>query len=210
MISLSSVFVGPPPTIVPPNVLAIADSGSTAHFCTATAAVINKRPASRPIGIANPNGSIMYSSHEAELDLPSLPLAARRVHIVPSLQSASLLSMGQLCDAGCTVTFDAKSVAVHLDDKCLLAGVRTPATGLWQLSLTTPSLSPSPLSPAPAPLFHHSYAAVTSATPAELVTFAATLFSPALSTLAAALKRGFLPQFFGLTIKLLRKHPPIP
>ena len=158
----------------------------------------------------------MYSSHEAELDLPSLPLAARRVHIVPALQTASLLSMGQLCDAGCTVTFDAKSVSVHLGTKCLLTGRRTPDTGLWHLSLNTPSLAPMPIAPAhipiapaPAPLLHHSYATVQSATPAELVAFAhATLYSPALSTLATALKRGFLPQFLGLTPKSLRKHPP--
>ena len=29
----------------------------------------------------------MYSTHEADMDLPSLPLEARRVHIVPALQS---------------------------------------------------------------------------------------------------------------------------
>jgi hypothetical protein len=77
----------------------------------------------------------MYSTHEAELDLPTLPLAARRVHIVPALKTASLLSMGQLCDAGCTVTFDATSVTVQLDDTQLLSGSRDLDTGLWHLSL---------------------------------------------------------------------------
>jgi hypothetical protein len=57
----------------------MADSGSTAHFCTVTASVINKRVTSWRLGIANPNGTNMYSTHEAELDTPSLPLAARRV-----------------------------------------------------------------------------------------------------------------------------------
>jgi hypothetical protein len=45
--------------------------------------------------------------------------------------------------------------------------------------------------------------------PAELVAFAhATLFSPALSALAAALAKGYLANFPGLTTKLLLKYPP--
>jgi hypothetical protein len=44
--------------------------------------------------------------------------------------------------------------------------------------------------------------------PADLVAFAhAALFSPALSTLAIALEKGFLTNFPGLTPALLRKHP---
>ena len=146
----------------------------------------------------------MYSTHEAELDLPTLPLAARRVHIVPALHTASLLSMGQLCDAGCTVTFDATTVQVHRNTALLLAGVRTPATGLWHLSLVAP-----PSTPCEPDLLHQSYSAVHSATPADLVAFAhASLFSPALSTLKLALERGYLPNFMGLTAKELSAHPP--
>jgi hypothetical protein len=112
--------------------------------------------------------------------------------------------MGQLCDAGCIVTFDATTVTVRLDDTVLMEGVRTPATGLWQLSLSQ-KIEPIPDSP----FLHQSFKAVQSATPAELVAFAhASLFSPALSTLDAALKRGFLPQFMGLTTKTLRTYPP--
>ncbi|KAI2488787.1 hypothetical protein MHU86_25841 [Fragilaria crotonensis] len=151
----------------------------------------------------------MYSTHEAELDIPRLPLAARRVHIVPALQTASLLSMGQLCDAGCIVTFDAKIVTVHLDDELILTGARTPTTGLWHLNLVAP-LDPHdmPVVDAP-PSLHNSFAAVHSATPAELVAFAhAALFSPAISTLRRALINGYLPHFMGLTAQTLAKHPP--
>ena len=45
--SSSTVLVGPP-TVIPPDSVAIAHSGSTAHLCTM-----------HPIGIANPNGTIM-------------------------------------------------------------------------------------------------------------------------------------------------------
>lgn len=146
----------------------------------------------------------MHSTHEAELDIPSLPIAARRVHIVPALHTTSILSMGQLCDAGCIVTFDATTVQVHRNTELLLTGIRTPATGLWHLSL----VAPTPTTSVP-DFLHQSYAAVQSATPAELVAFAhATLLSPALSTLKYALDLGFLPNFIGLTAKSLLKHPP--
>ena len=106
------------PTIGPPNLpstplhQAIANSGSTLHFCTIRAPVINKRPANPPIGIENVNGHIMYSTHEAELDIPNLPLAACHVHIVPDLSNFSLISIGQLCDSNCSVIFDRNMVTV--------------------------------------------------------------------------------------------------
>ena len=157
----------------------------------------------------------MYSTHEAELDLPSLPPSARRVHIVPALSTSSLLSMGQLCDAGCVVTFDATTVVVTLDGDRILDGVRTPTTGLWNLSIVQSTLSPPPLETAmppvsyEPPLLHQSFAALHSATPSELVAFAhATLFSPAISTLKKALDRGFLPNFPGITATTLKKYPP--
>lgn len=108
---------------------------------------------------------------EGELDIPALPLAARRDHIVPALTTASLLSMGQLCDSGRQqVTFDASSVRVILHDQLIMAGAHTPATGLWHQSLVTPS-SPDEIAmplPAASSLLHHSFAAVISARPAKI------------------------------------------
>ena len=78
--------------------------------------------------------SCSNSTHEAELDIPNLPLAARLVHIVPAPTTASLLSKWQLYDAGCQVTFDAVSVRVLLDNVVILRGDRTPATDVYHLS----------------------------------------------------------------------------
>ena len=204
--SNSNSTLGPPAHTNTNNHLAIADTGSTANFGTIDAPVLNKRPTLNPITIHNPNGSVMMSTHEAELDLPMLPPAARHIHIVPDLASSSLLSIGQLCDAGCYVAFNATTVTVSHNDTIVLTGHRTPATRLWHLTLPTPLPAPAP-SPTPAPASAH--AAIGSATPAELVAFAhAALFSPALSTLKRALDKGFLTNFPGLTPTLLRKHPP--
>jgi hypothetical protein len=180
-------LIGPPNTLVSSCLSAlIADTGSTAHFCTIDTPVINQRIAKHPISIRNPNGSVMQSTHTAELDLPHLPFLARQVHIVPALAHHSLISIGQLCDAGCDVTFDATTVTVHFENKTVLTGTRTKATKLWHLQVPSPSN-------------HQANGAVGSATPAQQVAFAhATLFSPALSTLESALLREYLTNFPGL------------
>jgi hypothetical protein len=107
--------------------------------------VHNKRIASAPIAICNPNGEVMYSTHTAELHIPGLPFAARQVHIVPSLSSQSLLSIGQFCDAGCKVSFDVNSVTVSHNNEVLLTGQRTALTRLWHLDIpsTLPEATPS-------------------------------------------------------------------
>jgi len=192
------ISTGPPITSI------IADTGSTAHFGTTTLPVVNKQPATHPIAIHNPNGTIMYSTHTAELDIPHLPPAARQVHIVPDLASHTLLSIGQLCDAGCDVTFNATAVTVTYLNRLILQGTRTANTRLWHFDLPHPGPPP--------PLHMHEHQAMSalgSATPAELVAFAhAALFSPAPSTLAIALKKGFVQYFPGLTEKTLAKYPP--
>jgi hypothetical protein len=143
----------------------------------------------------------MHSTHEAELDIPGLPLAARKVHIVPDLASHSLLSIGQLCDAGCDVTFTTTDAIIRYQLKTVLQGHRTPATGLWHLDISS---NPAPL------VMEAAHASIGTASPADLVAFAhGALFSPTLSTLGAALTKGFITNFPGLTVTTLRKHPPV-
>ena len=118
------------PTI--PEEQLLADTGTTANFVSILYPVINKRIATNPIAIRNPNGSIMHSTHIAELDLPTLPLAARQCHIVPALANHSLLSVGQLCDAGCSIELDATTLTVTHKNTVVLTGTRTAQTRLWQ------------------------------------------------------------------------------
>jgi hypothetical protein len=146
----------------------------------------------------------MYSTHITKLYIPHLPAAACQVHIVPDLASHTLLSIRQLCNAGSDVTFNPNGVIVTYQDCLILQGTRTATTRLWHFDLPHPA-PPPPLDPNE----HHVMSAIGSATPAELVTFAhAALFSPAPSTLAIVLKKGFVQNFPGLTKKTLAKYPP--
>ena len=99
--ALSSV--GPPALS-----MLVADSGVTSYFVTIKAPIINRTRTTKPLAITTANGAVIYSSHTAELNLPNLPLTARICHVVPHLGDFSLISVGQLCDAGCDVTFTRK------------------------------------------------------------------------------------------------------
>ncbi|GAX14227.1 hypothetical protein FisN_1Hu418 [Fistulifera solaris] len=185
-------------------------SRSTGNYVSSNFPVLNIVPTNNPIHITIPDGSTLTSTHEGILDFPGLAPAARHVHIFPELHQCSLLSIGQLCDAGYHVRFDATTMAVHDSlDNIVLTGHRDRGTGLWHVPIPpipVPHASMPTPGPPPQPMAARAIGAPATA---ELVAFAhASLFSPALSTLEAALLRGFLTNFPGLTLASLRKYPP--
>ena len=145
------------------------------------------------------------------LDLPHLPPAARIAHIFPDIASGSLLSIGLLCDHGCTATFHPDTVDITLDGATILTGTRSPTTNLWTIDLAQ-------LKPQDTPIFlvsHHqpqhriNALLATDAIIARRVAFYhVALFSPSLSTWRAAISRGFLTTWPDLTSKQVRRHHP--
>ena len=135
----------------------------------------------------------MQSTHEGHLDLPDLPPIATKVHIFPTLASGSLLSIGQLCDAGCQATFDKNHLKILYKNKIIMQGTRQP-NKLWTIDSTK----------------HHSLNSIIDApTIKERIEFYhKSLFSPTLSTLAKAIKAGYLTTFPTITTKQLRRWPP--
>jgi hypothetical protein len=145
-----------------------------------------------------PDGSTITSTHKAVIPIPGLSLKSRTAHIFPALGNTSLISIGQLCDAGCEVLFDKETATVWYQGKIVMTGTRSPTTRLWTTTLTPPEPTPAV-----------AYYATSSATPAERVAFMhAALFSPALSTLQKALDNNYITDFPGLTAAALKKHPP--
>ena len=147
----------------------------------------------------------MMSTQEAELDLPSLPLAARKIHLLPELTAGHLISVGQFTDAGCSAHFYHNRCEIYYQDKLVLYGHRSGPNQLWlfdhenptgkstagQANALRPASLPSKTKSADIVAFHH-----------------ASLGSPSLSTLQKALDAGYLPGFPGLTSQTLRLHPP--
>jgi hypothetical protein len=75
----------------------------------------------------------MKATHEAELDIPALPHAARHIYIVPDLADKTLLSVSQLCKAECQVVFNDRTVTVHHKGKIVLKGGMQNGSALWQM-----------------------------------------------------------------------------
>jgi hypothetical protein len=100
-----------PTTSTGPPILT-ADSACTETYVSLSCPVLNKRLTTNPIKIKIPNGATIESTHVAEVDLPMLRPAARKAHIVPALDNCSLLSLGQLCDAGYHILLEADTLSV--------------------------------------------------------------------------------------------------
>jgi hypothetical protein len=85
---------------------AILDSGCLSHYLKRGAYCINKWHAHIPIKVKLPDGTTLASSATADLACTTFNLRARFTHIINDLGSHSLLSCGEMCDAGYKVLFD--------------------------------------------------------------------------------------------------------
>jgi hypothetical protein len=106
----------------------------------------NRLPTNNPITCQLPTGTKMMSMHEADLNLPNcnLPPEALTAHLFPELQH-SLLSVGTLCDYGCTTLFNANNVIIEHNGQQLFVDIGIQPTN--SCFLTWHSL-PSKQSPA--------------------------------------------------------------
>ena len=70
------------------------------------------------------------TTHMAELNLPTIPQAARKAHIFRDLQCDTLISVGVLCDSGLVATFTADDVKFFYGPHLVLQGKRNKVTKL--------------------------------------------------------------------------------
>jgi hypothetical protein len=114
---------------------AILDSGCTSNFLSAAAPCSDKQAAHVPLNVNTPNGTTIQSSHTCNLLLTELPPQSRQARILPGLLPNSLISVGQLCDNGCSVTFTQDQVTVSKNKKCVMYGSQDPKSRLWRVDL---------------------------------------------------------------------------
>jgi hypothetical protein len=130
-----SLDCNPSFTDVTTNDTAILESGCTSNFLSAAAPCSDKQAADVPLNVNMPNGMTIQSSHTCKLLLTNLPPHARQAHILPGLVHNSLISVGQLCDNGCRVTFTQDQVTVLKNQKCVMFGFRDPKSRLWRVNV---------------------------------------------------------------------------
>ena len=156
----------------------------------------NEKTSQNPITVALADHSTMQSYAEGDLPIPGLPPEALKAHEFEALGPTSLISIPQLCDAGCEANFVREKATIKHNNQDIMQGHRDNTTnGLWTLQLQHQETANS--------VTHKSTLTE------DLVAYVHTsLFSPTVSTLKTALRKGYLPQFPGLTLETLTKYPP--
>ena len=155
------------------------------------------------ITVMYPDGNTDTSNYTAILkNLPTIPTKYKTIHLFKSLASGALLSLGQLCDAGCTAWFNSNTVYIIHKGKIILQGTRNHSTNnLWKLHTTPP--------PSFDTIIHPINAAIDNPTIAERIRFYhASMFSPTLDTFTKAINAGYLTTFPNLTSQQIRRYPP--
>ena len=141
----------------------ILDTGATHHFFSTSPTVPTNpiltdiHPTKDPIDVLLPNHQHITSTHQANLNINNLPPSAKTVHVFPSLASGSLLSVGQLCDHGCTATFTSSLATISRNGHPIITDTRNKSTKLWNIG-TKPLPSPlitQPTQPLDAPQLQH-------------------------------------------------------
>ena len=92
--------------------------------------------------VQQPDNSILRSQGSVQVPLTNkLSNAAQHALILPNLNSASLLSLGQICDDGCTVVLTNKKLSVVKNKEVLLQGVRNLQDDIWDIPIKQPNMT---------------------------------------------------------------------
>ena len=117
--------------------MAKADSGATSHYIRIADSVClkNKTSYNGPAVLLPDAGSIL-PTHKGQLSLSKkLSKRAQTATALPELRSASLISLGQLCDDKCTIILDKKKMYAIKDKEIILQGDRNLTDGLWDIPI---------------------------------------------------------------------------
>jgi hypothetical protein len=144
-----------------------------------------------------PNVTTIKSSHTCNLLLTELPHQARQAHILPGLVHNSLISVGQLCDNECSVTFTHDQVTVSRKGKEVMYGSRDAKSRLWRVNLN------QKMKPESAQCDH----AHDKNNQKDLINYLhAACFTPVKSTWIKAIKNGFFSSWPGLNEHSIEKY----
>ena len=82
-----------------------------------------------------PDGSTMELTHIETLEIPSISRLARHIHIFLQMQTAPLVSLGFLCDYGCTTTIDKQEISFQNNGEEIIKETRNKKTGMLEVPL---------------------------------------------------------------------------
>jgi hypothetical protein len=187
------------PPLIKPHETVIVDSGCTSHFLWVNAPCLKKIKSQNPLTVRIPNGATMESTHTASLYIPELNKAASIAHIFWGMTNHSLLSVGQLCKEGSSVTFKIDAVTIYNPIGIhILKGARDLDTRLWRINFRGEHQQH------PHEVANNVYELRKKGALVNYLHKA--MFSPTKSALLQAVKNGHLITWSGLTEQAIYKH----
>jgi hypothetical protein len=145
------------------------------------------------INVNIPNGTTIQSSHTCNLLLTYFPPKAWQAHILPGLVHNSLISVGQLCDNGCSVTFTQDQVTVSKKRKWCNVQIPRSKIALVESRFETKQVQ-----------CNHAHDNINQK---DLINYLhAAYFSPVKSTWITAIKNGNFTSWPGLTEQAVEKN----
>ena len=197
------------------TIVAKADSGASKHFWRYQDQHIlhNITPCLGP-AVGLPDGNTIRATKSGSLPIRHLSSAAKTVQIFKGLRSASLISIGQLCDDGCEVALTKNNMIVKKKQNIILTGKRNNSDGLWDVELSQNGTTHNsgknmlPLHTQPNATEYKANVIIRkSQTKLELAQYLhAACWSPPISTFVRAIKNGNFISWPGLTPQLITKH----
>ena len=123
--------------------MAKGDSAASHHYWREQDAnVLQDIINSKGPSVLIPNGDTIASTKKGILPLSdNLSKVASTAMILPGLEGASLISIGQLCDDDCKVFLDKKTLLAVKDQKIIIQGTRNILDGLWDIPVYKQSIT---------------------------------------------------------------------
>ena len=118
-------------------VIAKGDSAASGHYWQEKdVKVLSKIKDIIGPSVLLPNEDTVDVTSQGQLPLsPLFSSRAKKAIILPGLKSASLISIGQLCDDNCTVLLNKRKLLAIKEKQVILEGSRNYSDGLWDITI---------------------------------------------------------------------------
>ena len=118
-----------------------SDSGASNNYWRTEdmLVLINIKDTHNGLTVHFPNNATMNTTKTDNIPLSrSIRNHANKTHIFDSLHSASIISLGQLCDNDCIAILDKNKINIIKDKKFILKRHRKKKDGLWDIPISRP------------------------------------------------------------------------
>lgn len=123
--------------------IAKGDTGASSHYWRGKDKEVLKNTTKiNGPAVKLPNDELIYATEQGDLPISTqLSTTAQKAMILPNLHSSSLISIGQLCDDGCSILLDKNKLWAIKNNIKILEDTRNQKDGLWDIPIGKTTIS---------------------------------------------------------------------